>query len=349
MSTIWAIGASVRALAQSLKAAGHTVVAADLFNDLDLQRIARQTRRIVDYPHDLLQLVGDVEADAFIYTGGLENYPDLIDALARKLPLIGNPGHVLRRVRDVTTLQTVLKSGGFAVPPMAQVKSADAQHRWLRKSQDSSGGLRVAWAGSQLSGGEYFQQFIDGAVLGASFLVSSSGVQLRGVARQLVDSPWTGAPRFHYAGSLGPIPLSEPRRRDLQRLGELLAAEFELQGWFGVDFIADDQERLWILEVNPRYTASMELLEHSAPVSGKAILYTNRRIDVTAAFVERLLERGDVADIPCAGFEIPAASPVLSCFARGDSEAAVLPELQGKSFALQTEIAKLANSVVRAP
>src|SRR5690349_17862635 len=101
MTTLWAIGASVRALAQCLAAAGHEVVAADLFNDLDLQQVASRTQRISKFPDDLLQLVDEVRADAFVYTGGLENYPDLIDALADRMPLRGNGGTVLRRVRDV--------------------------------------------------------------------------------------------------------------------------------------------------------------------------------------------------------------------------------------------------------
>jgi predicted ATP-grasp superfamily ATP-dependent carboligase len=347
MTRIWAIGASVRALAQNLVDAGHEVVAADLFNDVDLQQIACRTQRIVNYPLDLLHLVDEVEADAFIYTGGLENDPDLIDALAEKLPLWGNSGRIVRRVRDVPTLRQALERSGFQMPPMAQSVSTATRTRWLRKAADSSGGLRVGWAEKNqapLRPGEYFQAFIDGPVYGASFLGGTEGAQLLGVARQFTDCPWTNAPEFHYAGSLGPVSLPDSMQRQIRDLGQLLVSEFELQGWFGVDFIGDGQQRLWILEVNPRYTASMELLEHAAPVSGKAILYTDRRIHVAPAFVERLQKRDDVADIPCAGSELPAGSPVLSCFARGDSEAAVLKQLQDKSTAWQVAIGELANS-----
>jgi predicted ATP-grasp superfamily ATP-dependent carboligase len=351
MSRIWAIGASVRALAQNLVAAGHEVVAADLFNDVDLQHIACRTQRIVNYPYDLLRLVDEVEADAFIYTGGLENAPDLIDALARRLPLLGNPGRIVQRVRDVPTLRQALERSGFQMPPMAQSVSTTTRTRWLRKAADSSGGLRVGWAEKNqapLRPGEYFQAFIDGPVYGASFLGETGGAQLLGIARQFTDSPWTNAPQFHYAGSLGPVYLPDGMQRQVRDLGQLLVSEFELQGWFGIDFVVDfvcgGQQRLWVLEVNPRYTASMELLEHAAPVSGKAILYADRRIHVAPAFVERLQKRDDVADIPRAGSELPAASPVLSCFARGDSEAAVLKQLQDKSSAWQAAIGELANS-----
>lgn len=352
MNRIWAIGASVRALASSLVRSGYQVVAADLFNDLDLQRIATQTQRIVDYPSDLLTLVDAVQADAFVYTGGLENYPDLIDALATKLPLLGNPSNVLRRVRNVAILREVLERSGFQMPPMAQAIPAATRNRWLRKSRHSSGGLRISWADlncGPLAEGEYFQEFIEGSVYGASFVAIPEGAQLLGVTRQLADCPWTSAPRFHYAGSIGPLRLSNELKHEIARLGELLANEFHLRGWFGVDCIVDSNERLWVLEVNPRYTASLELLESrdNSPgqVFGKAILYAQRRICVTTELVQRLLLRSDVADIPCPGSEIPAGSPVLTLLAQGPSQPAVMAALQTQAGELQAELSQATTAL----
>lgn len=344
MSRIWAIGASVRALAQSLVGSGHEVVAADLFNDLDLQRIASQLQRINNYPHDLLHLTDEVEADAFIYTGGLENYPDLIDALTEKLPLLGNPGHVLRRVRDLPTLDEALKRGGFQMPPISQSAPLTTRQRWLRKSADSSGGLRVGWADddSGLRLGEYFQTFVEGPVYGASFNATAEGTQSLGIARQLTDCSWTDAPSFHYAGSIGPIQLNDGLQRQIQRLGELVVKEFGLRGWFGIDFIVDPSGQLWVLEVNPRYTASMEVLERRGrQFAGKAVLYAKWRISVTSEFVARLFQRLDVADIPSPASEIAANSPVLTIFADGASDAAVVAELQAKAGLLRADLSKL--------
>ena len=49
----------------------------------------------------------------------------------------------------------------------------------------------------------------------------------------------------------------------------MLAAEFDLVGLFGVDFI-DDGEQLWPIEINPRYTASVEILERACRFSAVA-------------------------------------------------------------------------------
>ena len=49
-------------------------------------------------------------------------------------------------------------------------------------------------------------------------------------------------------------------RAVLDKLGTVLAQAFRLVGLFGVDGVLD-AERFWPVEVNPRYTASVEVLE----------------------------------------------------------------------------------------
>ena len=45
----------------------------------------------------------------------------------------------------------------------------------------------------------------------------------------------------------------------------MLADRFELSGLFGVDFILDG-DQVWTLEVNPRYTASVEIVERATGI-----------------------------------------------------------------------------------
>jgi len=264
---IWAVGASVRALAQSLVADGYEVVAADLFNDYDLQQIA-EVQRVVDYPRDLMRLADEIEADAWIYTGGLENYPDVVDQLASRRLLLGNGGDVLRRVRDVWMLQRTLSEAGFEMPEMTRDLPTDAATRWLRKSQHSSGGRHIRFAHNksmQLADDEYFQRFVEGTTYGAAFIASDEGARLLAITRQL-DCPWANAPPFHYTGSIGPAHSSPEIYQQVVRLGDLLAERFSLRGWFGVDFIVDGDSRLFVLDVNPRYTASIEVIQRGQSV-----------------------------------------------------------------------------------
>src|SRR5205085_2528059 len=62
---------------------------------------------------------------------------------------------------------------------------------------------------------------------------------------------------FQYAGSIGPL---DCRREALESLGQTLVDAFALRGIFGVDFLFDG-DRIRPVEVNPRYPASLEILE----------------------------------------------------------------------------------------
>jgi predicted ATP-grasp superfamily ATP-dependent carboligase len=107
-----------------------------------------------------------------------------------------------------------------------------------------------------------FQRRIVGTPISAVFVATDGGAKLLGVTRQLIGEDWLGAHGFQYAGSIGPWPVSEPALGIIQQIGHVLAERFELVGLFGVDMI-DAGDRIWTLEVNPRYTASVEVVERA--------------------------------------------------------------------------------------
>src|SRR5207253_170129 len=126
---------------------------------------------------------------------------------------------------------------------------------------------------------------------------------LLGITEQLIGSVWLDAPPFRYAGNVGPMELSLQANNLLCRIGEVIGERCGLLGLFGVDFIFADGVP-WLVEVNPRYPASVEVLEavtglralanHAAAfessadgpdftrvangIAGKAILYATRRV-----------------------------------------------------------------------
>ncbi len=93
---------------------------------------------------------------------------------------------------------------------------------------------------------------------------------LAGVTRQWIGRP--GA-RFAYAGSVGPWPVSILEQRRVEALGAALTSAFRLVGLFGIDFILRDGHP-WPLEINPRYTAAVEVIELAR---GRALLAEHRR------------------------------------------------------------------------
>ena len=360
-SHIAIVGASARAAAFSVLRSGRQAVAADLFADADLQQACRVTR-ISPYPEGLLDWLRRTPCDGWLYTGALENHPELVDQLATLRPLFGNTGNVLRRVRDPLLLGQVLGQHGLLFPETRKSRDGlpsdvlPSDGAWLAKTYGGSSGSGVAELTADTKGHKFFQTYITGTAYSAVF----AGAALLGVARQLVGEAWTGASRFQYCGSIAPWPLPAAAEKQLRILGEVLTAEFGLVGLFGVDFVFDGH-RLWTIEVNPRYTAAVEvveraqhihaidwhvedrdngpfspsLLDNGSAYHGKAILFAKHETTISDEFTRWALSQPDLADIPQAGTPVLAGQPVLTVFAAAESSELILAALKRRMAQLE--------------
>ncbi len=331
MGTLGVVGASARAAAQAQLRAGRRVVAADVFADVDLAAVCPVTR-ITDYPDGFLPWLRQAGCSRWMYTGGLENYPAVVDAMAAICPVEGQHGPQLRRVRDPLVLQEVLT--GFQFPETRVQTSAGAlPGQWLSKTYRGSGGAGV----STLPAGPYRQRWIPGLSLAAVY----HGGQFWGLSQQLVGATWTGAARFQYCGSVAPWPLSAQWESQLKRLGAVLCEEFQLEGWYGVDLRAAG-DQFWIVEVNPRYTASMEIVEQAresaGTVFGKAILFATSSLTVSAELQQSWLRQAgtaswpQLADIPPVGREIARGQPICTIYASAATPTAVVHALRRTAY-----------------
>src|SRR3569623_1274642 len=95
--------------------AGYTPWCVDLFADADLTARCRASASD-RYPEGLFDLARGLPDAPWMYTGGLENYPDLIDDLGAERPLLGNDGDLLREVRNPFVMIESLRSAGVHVP-----------------------------------------------------------------------------------------------------------------------------------------------------------------------------------------------------------------------------------------
>ena len=173
------------------------------------------------------------------------------------------------------------------------------------------------------------------------------------MTRQLVGVPWLNAGRFCYCGSIGPLALNTGLLQAFCQMGTILAKAFHLRGVFGVDCIVREGVP-WPVQVNPRYTASVEVLEYalgrsifdrrswpatfapceSHPVIGKAILFARTAGLFPAVGPWNEFSPGcfqslpAFADIPLAGETFQVGQPVLTFFCRAATEAACLERLE---------------------
>lgn len=352
------VGASARAAVHSLARAGFSAWAVDLFADRDLARIAPcKVCPATSYPDALPELARDFPRSQILYTGGLENYPQVLAGLADDHELWGNPPSVTQLVRDPIRLATTLQAYGLQTPRLIPPgEPAPPGGHWLSKSLRSSGGqgVRQAKPGDPPNLQRYFQEFIPGKSYSAVFVDQL----LFGITRQLVGEQWVHSQKFTYSGSIGPITLSKPLIEKLVFLGAMFHREFKVRGIWNVDFIINSQQ-LYVIETNPRYSASVEVLEHALGRSifhpdeyrntphpnrhvGKAIYYASQRVRFPATGPwEADLTRGfdpwrmpTFADIPAPGTIIEHTQPVLSILQNGSSPAECHRKLQSHAVEL---------------
>lgn len=256
------IGASARAAAFSAARAGYVPHWLDQFGDLDLrERFQGQAVAAGEYPQGLPGLARRLAPMPFLVTGAMENHLTVLDALAAERPLLGNDSAVCAAVRDPVAVSRCLAGAGLHAPAVVTDTAPPAGGRWLAKSRRSAGGQGVALHGDGPQPPHaYLQEYIEGRNLSAVFVGDGRRAWLAGVTRQLVGKSAFHAARFAYCGSLGPLHLSAAERSQWRDIGTTLAAAFGLRGLFGVDAVQRG-EAIYPVEVNPRYTASVEVIE----------------------------------------------------------------------------------------
>ena len=346
------VGVSTRAIAESAANVGFRVTSLDAFGDLDQHPGVRALSMRRDFGVEfsaraVANLARSIDADSVAYLSPFENYGPLVARMAKGRRLLGNTQSVVARARDPRWL----------VRP-----DATSSGRWLVKPRRSGGGHNVRWwnPGDPVPGDRYRQAFVEG-VPGSIVFVAAHGTAVPlGLTTQLVGDAAFGASGFRYCGSIltasrettsHEIRHGSATHRDRALLDSAItlasraARELELVGLNCIDFI-DRDGTAYPIEINPRWSASMELVERAhhipmfgvhatacttgelpafdiaragttVPVHGKAIVFA--RHDVICGDTREWLDDRAVRDVPHPGEPIRAGRPVCTVFASAQS------------------------------
>lgn len=299
------VGASARAAAESAARAGFEPICADMFGDVDLRRVAR-VLHVEDYPCQLPSAVESVPRCPWIYTGALENHPKIVAEISRHRPLWGNPPEVLQRVRDPFHIHQVLQAANLPTLAVRQGNGVPPKDgRWILKPRRGAGGRGIKlWDRHSPEIAprvteDYFQEKCHGIPISAVFVAMPTETWLVGITRQLVGSRRSNALPFAYCGSVGPLTVHDTTEQTIRHAGVELAKACGLRGLFGCDFVMNGCIP-FLVEVNPRYTASVEVLEQALHVP--LLLWHGR-----ACVAFDSARAGETSDgMPCSGFPPPA-------------------------------------------
>lgn len=373
MRTVLIAGVSVRAFAESAARAGYRVVGIDAFGDLDFVAIAAESRRLVPYRTTrAVQAVRDVTAAAVCYTSNLENRPTAVRELMRGRVLWGNTPQTLALARNPAVVAKALISAGLRAPRVrrrAPTDAADTRKRWLLKPRASGGGHNIVrWSSSvPVRRSHVLQERIPGRPGSILFAADGAEAVVLGVTRQLIGLKQFGVSGFRYCGTLLARPndrvwgTDSPLAHCSAAIASVLTRTCGLVGVNGVDVIVS-RDRVVAVEVNPRYTAAMELLERRdglsifrahvagctqrlaeitaprarATVAGKAIVFARRRSRIRAS--ERWLADPDIRDVPAPDTTIAAGGPICTVFATGSTIDACYEQLVARADRIYSEV-----------
>lgn len=353
--------ATARPMAQSATRAGYNVATALLYPDRDVPNPSAMTH-LPHWPEGLLAWTRRFPPEIpFVYGGALENQSEQLEIIATERPCAGLHGPLLTSLRDPHILAGWAPRVGVKFPNFITDPRQPTKIPILIKSRRSGAGAGVTlFDGAQLQPGQYAQQQIPGLSVSAAWLISETAVELIGTSLQWPTRNHPDQERrpFLYGGSLAPCPHDLPV--SLTTIGASLA-EWGVRGLCGIDFIASPDGDLYLLEINPRFTASMELWEqfttrslvaehlncfqptppthHIPPATpippnqfrAKWVVYANRPVRWTDHPQQSLDLNSPaqlrVADIPPRGTFFEPGQPICMIYATANSEQSCIDKL----------------------
>ena len=287
---------------------------------------------------------------------GFEGSPSLLDAGGDRLPLLGMGATAVSSLRDARGFFATLDRLHLDHPTVAFEPPPDPEG-WIAKRAGGCGGWHILMATEPTCVHEdtYYQRLAGGVPMSALFLADGTHARLLGLNRLIVQPH--GERPFLYGGAIGPIANAALQERIEQALRALVPA-YTLRGLASLDFI-EAQDTPWLLEINPRPSASMLLypdaclvglinahlaalqgrLPDRAPqhnhVRGHRIVYAPQACRIDAACLSHLPY---CHDLPAGAMRFAQGEPVGSVSAEAADAAEVEALLQARCAAVAASL-----------
>lgn len=352
-------GLSARMMTESAHAAGFEVTALDLFGDADTRHAAHAWEPIGNPATLTISAEATLAAlqrlrlrpplVGWVAGTGFEDQPDLLEAGARIVPLLGNPPDTVRLLKDPERFFGMLQELGIPHPE-TRLTPPDDPHGWLCKAIGGAGAWHIRPAEEARPGMHaYFQRQMPGIPMSVIFLAHQGGA--RGSVRILgINRQWIGQRSdvpYVFEGVSGPVTLPPQIMQRLADAVQGIARTCGLVGLNSLDFLFDAPD-FHVLEVNPRPTAAMALYEDSyahglmhahvqacqgvtpmpqrietPAVRGCRTVFAEHEQHINASLSGTLMRAGWCHDIPVPGIRIGAGEPLCTVSACATSLAAV--------------------------
>ncbi|MFW5431242.1 MAG: ATP-grasp domain-containing protein [Methylophilaceae bacterium] len=330
-----------RPYVQAAVVAGYEVIAIDCFADKDTKRVAKAVHQVSLQNGQLdagrvLEVISGIDSKdvaGFCYGAGFEMQAAVLDDIAKLLRVFGNAADVVKQCKDPNLFFQYCDH--LAVPyPSVLLQKPSLAEGWLQKKIGSSGGTHIKQVSAESEGDAdiYFQKHQAGKSISCLFFASANNVQVIGFNEQWLDGNSVLEP-FRYGGAASQAEVSELAKTRLTDYVSKLANAIGLIGLNSCDAICDGDE-VFILEINPRLSASIDLYISAHPdliakhvkASGERLLEggVSNGVDQTSTAHQVIYAKNDmtiargfswpvwVADIPEEGSDFKVGMPVCT-------------------------------------
>lgn len=312
-------GFSSRALVETAAKSDCKIYSFDYFGDQDLKKYTADYFSIKDSPgcHYSIKVLFKMIRDFlkknsdkkfyFIYTSNWDNHPELLSRLEvlDNLIFAANSSEVIDNLctkNGLFELFKVISKTKLKTPEIIFDKNfiknrfnndfSNIDRKYLLKPLKSGGGKEIELIyslkdynrikGKLKNDNYYFEEYIDGKLYSAQFGADTRNSRLLSVTKQLnarnTDNP------FKYGGNIL-IKADEQLRKTLQETADLLTSTYGLKGINGFDFIIRNGEK-YFLELNPRFTAAVELL---LPIYSEDVFKIYFEKNINKNYIHKLL------------------------------------------------------------
>jgi uncharacterized protein len=258
---------SGRALAQSAQRGGYRPLVVDFFGDQDTLQVARDHVRLTGsfasgiaenaLSAALEALVDRHRPIGIVCGSGFEDRPQLLSGIAARWQLFGNGAEVVSKVKRPESFFAICATLAIPFPEFSPTKPSDPTG-WLAKRIGGAGGSHIRPASQPASSTVYYQRKVCGTPVSLLFLADGARATVIGFSTQWVLA--TASKPYRYGGAVQPARLAPDIAASLTSAVDRLVAATSLIGLNSADFYVDG-ERFWLLDVNPRPGATLDIFE----------------------------------------------------------------------------------------
>jgi predicted ATP-grasp superfamily ATP-dependent carboligase len=303
---IGVIGFNARPIAASLRRQSALTYVSDYWGDSDLAEVSTdcitvlspqpniRQRQPLDLPlyrsliDNFAILTQDVDLDYVIVGSGFDDHAETLIPLNKSGLLVGTIPKQINKSRDFRFLSKLISEDSCSIPKRVTFEtleellqsSSSQKFPYILRPTHSGGGsgirlirnkkdlIRVTEAQTDESHTYVIQDYIRGRDLSCSILATGKKALALSIQKQLIGMPSAGRNcDFAYCGNCYPVNLQSEVAQKIRDISEYLAVKLGLQGSNGFDFVVDEFDKLWLMEVNPRIQGTLEMLEIAGDIS----------------------------------------------------------------------------------